>query len=137
MSFDLALFAHYSGVTDDEVREAYRAYCEGTKADLAEVSPVLAGFVQALEARYPQLQTLTDDEVDSSPWSCDFDQGPTHLILSMVFSRCVEVGEFIGELLKQFPLILYDPQGDEAYFGDNRLPSPAQIAKRPWWKVWG
>jgi hypothetical protein len=136
MSFDLALFAYYPGITEDDVREAHDAYCMGTQADLARPDPVLTEFVKALEARYPQLDALSDDELDSSPWSSDFGQGPTHLSLCMAFSRCVEVGEFIAVLLKQFPLVVYDPQSDEAYFGNDRLPSTARAAKRPWWKVW-
>lgn len=85
MSHDLAFFAHTPGMSEAGVRESYRAYCEGTRADLGAESPMLAQFVRALELRYPSLANLEDNELDGSPWSADFDQGPTHLVVCMTF----------------------------------------------------
>jgi len=122
VSFDLGFFAYTPGISEVDIRDSYKAYCGGTEADHSEASSVLAEFVRNLELRYPALSTLDDGEVDGSPWSSEFDQGPTHLIVSMAFSRAPEVGQYIWELLQKFPLVVYDPQADEAFFGSGRLP---------------
>jgi hypothetical protein len=125
VSYDLAFFAHAPDISEAEVRASYQAYCEGTRADSGAESPVLAQFVRAVELRYPSLDALDDAELDDSPWASGFDRGPTHLIVCMTFSRAAEVGQFIWELLQQFPLVVYDPQADEAFFGSDRLlPAP-------------
>lgn len=137
MSHDLAFFAHAPGISEADIRASYRAYCEGTRADSGTESPELAQFVRALAFRYPSLGALDDAELDGSPWSSDFDQGPTHLIVCMTFSRAAEVGQLIWELLQRFPLVVYDPQADEAFFGSDRLPPTPPARTKPWWKVWG
>jgi hypothetical protein len=123
MSFDLGFFAHTPGMSEADVRDSYRAYCGGTRGDHAEENQLLAEFVRSLELRYPPLSALSDDEVDDSPWSSEFDCGPTHLIVSMAFSKAPEVGQYIWDLLQKFPLIVYDPQADEVFFGTERLPA--------------
>jgi len=137
VSHDLAFFAHVPGISEADVRNSYRAYCEGLWADSGAESPVLAKFVRALELRYPSLGALEDEKLDGSPWSSEFDRGPTHLIVCMAFSRAAEVGQVIWELLQEFPLVVYDPQADEAFFGTDRLPPTSPTKSRPWWRFWG
>jgi hypothetical protein len=136
MSHDLAFFEHRPGISEAEVRAAYLAYCRGTEADAGRESPALAAFVQSLESRYPSLGTLSDDELDVSPWSAEFDRGPTHLIVCMAFSRAPEVGQYIWELLQRNPLVVYDPQADEASFGTERLPPTPPAKPRTGWRFW-
>ena len=136
MSHDLAFFAHVDGLTEEQIRSAYRAYCEGTTADSGVASSILTAFVERLESRYPQLSDLNEEELDSSPWSAEFDRGPTHLIICMAFSRAVDVGQYILDLLQSHPLIVYDPQADQAFFGPQRLPLARPVAPRQSWKFW-
>lgn len=137
MSHDLAFFAHAPGISEADVRASYQGYCEGLRADSGAESPVLAQFVRALELRYPSLAALEDAELDGSPWSSEFDRGPTHLIVCIAFSRAAEVGQFIWELLQKFPLVVYDPQADEAFFGTDRLPLNSPTKRKAWWRFLG
>ena len=66
--------------------------------------------------------------------ACGFDKGDGHIIVSMVFSRASEVGNFVWELLERHELIVFDPQADKAYLGDNELPESRQAKK--WWQFW-
>lgn len=121
MSYDLGFFAHRQGLTLEDVRKAYRQACAGELPDEGADDATLAQFTAALESRYPQLSALRDDQIDDSPWSCDFDCGPRHLIVSMSFSRAEEVGAYILQLLNTHALVLYDPQSDQAFLGDRAL----------------
>jgi hypothetical protein len=133
MSHDLGFFSVKQGATTAEVRTAYLRSCEGVDPSWPS-SEALKSFISALEGKYPCIDTLDDDEVDNSPWSCGFDKGDGHIIVSMVFSRASEVGNFVWELLERHELIVFDPQADKAYLGDNELPESRQAKK--WWQFW-
>lgn len=133
MSHDLGFFSIKQGASTSEIRDAYLSSCEGNTPQWPS-SSALQSFVSALENKYPCIDSLSDDEIDDSPWSCDFDKGEGHIIVSMVFSRASEVGNFIWELLEQYELIVFDPQADKAYIGNNELPESQKMKK--WWKFW-
>ncbi|WP_413663472.1 hypothetical protein ACG1BZ_20715 [Microbulbifer sp. CNSA002] len=124
MSHDLGFFSIKQGATTAEVRAA----------PSWPQSEELKSFISALENEYPCIDTLSDDEVDNSPWLCGFDKGEGHIIVSMVFSRASEVGKFVWSLLEQHELIVFDPQADRAYIGNNELPESQETKK--WWQFW-
>ncbi|WP_447895380.1 hypothetical protein [Vreelandella sp. GE22] len=121
MSHDLGFFSVKQGATTAEVRAAYLNSCERVDPSWPS-SEALKSFISTLEGQYPCIDKLSDDEVDNSPWSCGFDKSDGHIIVSMVFSRASEVGNFIWALLERHELIVFDPQADKAYFGNNELP---------------
>ncbi len=133
MSHDLGFFSIKQGATTSEVRAAYLSSCEG-ETTLWPQSTALKSFITALENEYPCIDTLSDDEVDNSPWSCGFDKGEGHIIVSMVFSRASEVGNFVWGLLDQHEIIVFDPQADKAYLGNKELPESHETKK--WWQFW-
>ena len=133
MSHDLGFFSIKQGATTAQVRAAYLNSCDGAAPSWPS-SEALKSFISALENEYPCIDTLSDDEVDESPWSCGFDKGEGHIIVSMVFSRAPEVGDFVSGLLEQHELIVYDPQADKAYLGNNELPENQET--KNWWQFW-
>lgn len=133
MSHDLGFFSIKQGTTTAEVRAAYLSSCEGAAPSWPQ-SEALKSFISALENEYPCIDTLSDDEVDDSPWSCGFDKGEGHIIVSMVFSRAPEVGNFVCSLLEQHELIVFDPQADKAYIGNKELLESLETKK--WWQFW-
>jgi hypothetical protein len=128
MSYDLGFFSIKQGTTTAQVRAAYLSSREGTALSWPS-SKALKSFIFVLENKYPRIDTLTDDEVDDSPWSCCFDKGEGHIIVSIVYSRASEVGDFIWGLLEQYQLIVFDPQADKAYIGNNELPENQETKK--------
>lgn len=133
MSYDLGFFSIKEGATTAEVRAVYLSSCEGSAPSWPQ-SETLKSFISALENEYPCIDTLSDDEVDDSPWLCDFDKGEGHIIVSMVFNRASEVGSFVWSLLEQHELIVFDPQANKAYIGNNELPESQETKK--WWQLW-
>lgn len=133
MSHDLGFFTYKKGAATEEIRKAYLSSCEGSKVEWP-VDSNFNNFVLALENQYPQISSYPDDEVDNCPWASDFDKGKGHLIVSMVFSRSQEVGNFIWEILQKYKVIVYDPQLDKAFLGNNELPETTK--SRKWWQFW-
>lgn len=133
MSHDLGFFSIKQGASTSEIRDAYLSSCEGNTPKWPS-SHAFKAFVLALENKYPCLDSLSDEDIDDSPWSCGFDQGEGYIIVSMVFSRSSEVGDFFWQLLEQNELIVFDPQADKAYIGNNELPETQET--KEWWQFW-
>ncbi|WP_052001127.1 MULTISPECIES: hypothetical protein [Burkholderia] len=121
MSYDLGFFTYRDGQTLHDVRTAYHEACAGDLTNEGVTDATLESFVAALERQYPQLSALQDDQLDDSPWSCDFDLGTHHLVISMTFSKAAEVGAFIHRLLRDHSLVVYDPQSDSAFVENQPL----------------
>jgi hypothetical protein len=134
MSYDLALFSTKVGTTNEEVAAYYVTCCEGEVLDASADRALECAFAEISEC-YPDLDALSDDQVDDSPWSCGFEKGPRHLFMYMRWSRSEDMSEFISQVAGKHDVILFDPQGSDSFRGKKKLPSSAKKS-RPWWKIW-
>ncbi|MFY0676065.1 MAG: hypothetical protein JXR18_02155 [Neptuniibacter sp.] len=133
MSQDLGFFSVRKGVSAAEVRDVYLGSCAGEYVSWSS-SASLEIFISKLEKKYPDLDSLSEEQVDSSPWACGFSKGTGFIIVSMSFSRAAEVGNYIWALLEENELIVFDPQADKAYIGNSELPETLEAKK--WWQFW-
>ncbi|WP_405681790.1 hypothetical protein [Streptomyces sp. NBC_00057] len=110
MSYDLAVW-HGERPRDDEASavfdELYDRYFDSEDV-IAEPSPRIEAYVEALVERYP-------DDVAGSPWASppviDEASGPIVYLL-MSYSRAEEVSEYAAALAREHGLVCYDPQGE-------------------------
>ena len=133
MAHKLGFFAHKSGATANEVRDAYLACNKGVKIDWP-ACPELTQFSSALELKFPQFSQRSGDAIASNPCSAEFTQCEGLLIVSIALHGAEEVGTYIWELLQQYHLVVYDPQADKAYLGIEELQELDRA--KPWWKLW-
>ena len=133
MSHDLGLFSIKQGATTSEVRAAYLSCKEGKEVSWPSTSD-FSSFILLLKQKYPNLNSLSNDQVDESPWSSGFIEGQGYIIVSIAFSRASEVGNFIWSLLENNELIVFDPQVDKAYLGANELLEIKE--QKMWWQFW-
>ena len=115
MSYDLAVWKEMQPVTTAVATATYGRLCEGD-LEAATPDPAIARFHEELLARYPPLAHLSDDELDSSPWSCSIDISDRHAIMCMSYSRAGEVLAFVQSLAAKHELILFNPQGPMVVF---------------------
>ena len=110
MSYDLAVWdgeqprdEEAGGVFD----ELYDRYFDSEDV-IAEPSPRIAAYVEALVERYP-------DDVAGSPWASPpvigEASGPIVYLL-MSYRRAEEVSGFAAALAREHGLVCYDPQGE-------------------------
>jgi len=140
MSFDLGLWYSPRALGDDQADRVYQALAEGSEvpadAPIAP-SPAVAAFLADLGARYPDLDTLADDEVDDSPWASGFESSDRHVLLNIRWHSSDEVLTAITELAAAHGLVLYDPQGETVHLPPALEPPPAPPPPpRKGWQFW-
>jgi hypothetical protein len=116
VSFDLVVLSGAHDLDADEARDAYRQLAAG--ADWSTVlgeDARIGQFVDALSARWPDIDTLRDDQVDASPWSNGFDVSPAHVVLNMRSNAPDAVIEFCEATALGLGLNLFDPQDGTLY----------------------
>ena len=109
MSFDLAVFYSTRVLSKEEARRRYLEL-----SDVEFGAPMIA-FQQDLAAIYPNLDTITEDELDGNPWSIAHNTSDGHTCICMLWSTVATVAPIIFDLALKHGLIVYDPQDDEVY----------------------
>jgi hypothetical protein len=134
MSMDLGVFFTTRPHTDEKALKRYVAYCE--EDDLApyiEASPKVGAFLAELTETYPQIDDVSEAELDDCPWRCAFDVSEGHILMPMVSSKYEEAGLLIVALAQKHGLVCFDP------ISGVILSAPDGIYVKPkasWWRFW-
>jgi hypothetical protein len=116
MSFDLGVLSGAKRLDPDQARDAYERLARGAKwSSVLAPDDRVAKFVAAISARWPDLDTLPESEVDDSPWSGGFEVSPAHVLLTMRFSAADTVVEFCLATALGLGLNVFDPQDGTLY----------------------
>ncbi len=115
MSYDIAVWKESRPVTTTAAAATYARLCEGDLG-AATPDPAIDRFHEELLGRYPPLADLSDEELDSSPWSCGIDISDRHAIMCMSYSRANEVVAFVQILAAKHELVVFNPQGPSVVF---------------------
>jgi hypothetical protein len=59
-------------LSDLEAGDLYLKLCNSACTP-AEISPALQVFYRELTNRYPEIDSVSEVEIDSCPWNCAFD----------------------------------------------------------------
>jgi hypothetical protein len=133
MSFDLGVFYTTKPHTDAEAVKRYIAYCE--EEDLSqyiEPSQNVAAFLAELTRQYPQIDDVSEEELESCPWSIAFDVSEGHVLMPMVWSAAETMYPVIVELAEKHRLVCVDPQSKSIV----TAPPGIKVQGRKWWQVW-
>jgi hypothetical protein len=123
VSFDLAVWEGDRPANDlaaaAEFRRLYDRYREAGAP--VEPSPRIAAYVQALLARYPDIDTEAGEQ---SPWSTaplmDEARGPL-VYFPMAWGRCAETSDWATRLAEHHGLNCFDPQATRLRTSYRRL----------------
>lgn len=111
MSFDLAVWEGERPASDAAAAQTYERLMDALEAGEHEPpTPAITAFVQALLARWPDI-----DDDESSPWSASpliGDASGSTFYTGVVWSRADEAGEFIAVTAREHGLVCYDPQSE-------------------------
>jgi hypothetical protein len=111
MSFDLAVIHIEEPISAEDAGEIYRRLCDGDY-EVLRLSESIDRFYQELTSRYPNMEELSDEEIDESPWSVSPDVSDGAVMVSIRWSRADDMSDFIKELSTKHGLACYDPQED-------------------------
>ncbi len=88
MSYDLCFWSSRVSVLPGDAEHMYLQLCDNHEVlepgINAEIN--LQHFQEALTARYPELDSFSDDDIDDCVWSCDFDVSTAHILVCMSYS---------------------------------------------------
>jgi hypothetical protein len=95
--------------------------CE-SQIDGVTPHPAVDAFYVELTARYPEIDTVSDDRIDDHdycPWSCALDRSPGHVLMPCVWSQAENVERFVRALAAKHGLAVYDPQQSQVFYPDG------------------
>jgi len=115
MSYDLAVWHSETALSANEALKPYRKLCKSEWVPTGQ-QPSVAPFYAELCDRYPEIDALTEEELDSCPWSCAHDKSGLHVITCMNSGNELEgAAKFVIDLAAKHQLICFDPQGPNVY----------------------
>lgn len=116
MSFDLAVFSSVRPLEPAQAADIYKRLAAGESWDrLLERDPRVADFVREITRRWPQIDAVPRDEIESCPWSVEFEISPAHVISALIWSRVEDVAPVYIETALKHGLNAFDPQADTLY----------------------
>jgi hypothetical protein len=122
VSFDLYVWHQAQPLTADRAARIYHQLAQG-KADTVLPGPEISAFHRDLTTRFPDLERLDDEGLDSSPWAMSPTVEPSHVITMIGWSRAQEMTAVIVELAAQHGLICFNPQVGQVYHPPKILQS--------------
>jgi hypothetical protein len=114
VSFDLGVWYPQKRIGNKEARKLYARLCDGDTSGVFP-HPAIDAFYGELTAKHPEIDAIPEKKIDDhdySPWSCEMDRSPGHVIMSCVWSKAEYVGALVQDLARKHGLAIYDPQSD-------------------------
>ena len=113
MSYDIAVWESDRPSDDAEALKVYEAMWEKYEDAAPPPSPAILEYARALTAKYPDLDDLSDDEVDTSPWADSPLEGNImgpFFYFAMTYSGAERALPFVAETARARGLVCFDPQ---------------------------
>jgi hypothetical protein len=72
-------------------------------------------FYCELVRHFPEVEMISDQDCESSPWACTLDLSEGHIIIALIEKRVAEVMPVILNLANVHGLTCYDPQAQKVH----------------------
>ena len=72
-------------------------------------------FYSRLSSLYPEVETLSEEELDGSPWACSMEVSGSHVIMAIVPEQSEKVVPQVLVLAEEHALVCFDPQAGKVY----------------------
>jgi len=72
-------------------------------------------FYSRLIGLYPEVETLSEEELDDSPWACSMEASGSHVIMAIVPEQFEKVIPQIRSLAEENGLVCFNPQAGKVY----------------------
>lgn len=79
-------------------------------------------FYSELTRHYPEIEMMTDEEMESSPWACALELGEDHVIMALLEEWYADAFPLILNLAGVHGLVCYDPQTAKVH-----IPAPRRL----------
>ena len=72
-------------------------------------------FYAKLIGLYPEVETLSEEDLDGSPWACSMEVSGSHVIMAIVPEQSEKVVPQVLVLAEEHALVCFDPQAGKVY----------------------
>ena len=72
-------------------------------------------FYAKLIGLYPEVETLSEEDLDGSPWACSMEVSGSHVIMAIVPEQSEKVVPQVLVLAEENGLVCFDPQAGKVY----------------------
>jgi len=111
VSWDLAILSNIVPLDADQALSAYWRLCDGEVwSEVLQPDGRIADFVREITARWPDINDVSDDQLDSCPWSIGLSPSPADVILCMRYDRVDVVAPVCVDTALRLGLNVFDPQ---------------------------
>jgi hypothetical protein len=88
-------------------------------------------FYSRLISLYPEVETLSEEELENSPWASSMEVSGSHVIMAIVPEQSEKVVPQVLALAEQNGLVCFDPQAGKVYLpphlaAKERDPAPPE-----------
>jgi hypothetical protein len=116
VSYDIAVWEGTRPASDEAALETYNDLWARYEDTEEPPSARIVSYIEELTAKYPDLDDLSDDEVDDSPWADSPLRGNVmgpFFYFALVPSKADETVPFIAETAQRHELVCFDPQQEK------------------------
>jgi hypothetical protein len=111
VSFELAVWYESAPITVAAADEKYGALCLRDGRPGVVPRPEVAAFYRELVGRYPELESLTDEEAERrSPWAAELGVAEHSVLMSVLWRYSGQLLGVVRELAARHGLVCYDVQ---------------------------
>ena len=111
--FYLAVWKSGDELSDSEAAKHYAALSAGETAGKFDVA--VYRFQAQLTMRYPNIDMLSEEEIEASPWAEPLEISDDHVIMALLQDRYAEVFPLILQLAAVNGLVCFDPQNTKVH----------------------
>lgn len=124
MSFDLGFWWEERPLSSTDAARKYEALIEG-RTGIVTGHSKLESLYDTIVSRFPD---LTEENLDSSPWSVPLHKTRECIIVTMSYSRQSEVSDILLQMSESFGITCYDPQTGKVYFPEGESTATLELA---------
>ena len=112
-SLYLAVWNSLTPVSDEEAAHQYQLLKDvGSERRFDDR---VYAFYSSLLGLYPEVETLSEEELDHSPWACSMEVSGSHVIMAIVPEQSEKVVPQVLALAEENGLVCFDPQAGRVY----------------------
>ena len=85
-------------------------------------------FYSRLSSLYPEVETLSEEELDDSPWASSMEVSGSHVIMAIAPKQSEKVFPQVLALAEENGLVCFDPQAGKVYLPPHLVAKQSDAA---------
>ena len=107
-NYYLAVWSVGDEISDKDAAQRYALFT--TQLPSGRFNEGVYRFYCELTRYYPEIEMMTEEEMESSPWACALEVADDHVIMELLKESYADAFPLILNLARVHGLVCYDPQ---------------------------